>query len=111
MDELIMQREGLSIPEIVDRYGWERFRETEAEIAGELAGLENSVIASGGGVVTREKNIQELKRNGILVWLKASPDYLLQRIGQDSIPPPGLDKIPPAVLGGFLNSLRAELQS
>jgi len=88
MDELIVQREGLSIPGIVDRYGWERFRETEAKIAGELAVLENSVIASGGGVVTREKNIQELKRNGILVWLKASPDYLLQRIGQDSNRPP-----------------------
>ena len=41
---------------------------------------------------------------------RAAALKIIERIGQDSIPPPGLDKIPPAVLSGFLNSLRAELQ-
>ena len=88
MDRLISQRAGLSIPEIVERYGWTKFRELEEEVTGEVARLENIVNAAGGGVVTREKNIKELKRNGVLVWLKASADLLVRRIGQDGNRPP-----------------------
>lgn len=81
MDELIVQRMGFSIPEIVRRYGWEKFREVEEEITREVAELDNMVNATGGGVVTREENIRELKRKGKLVWLKVSLDTLLRRIG------------------------------
>ena len=88
MDRLIIQRAGLSIPEIVERYGWARFRDIEEETAGEVTKLDNIINATGGGVVTREKNVQELKRNGILVWLKASVDSLLERTGQDTNRPP-----------------------
>jgi shikimate dehydrogenase len=83
MDELIAQKAGLSIPDIVEKHGWEKFRDIEEEITGELARRDNMVNAAGGGVVTREKNIAELKKNGILVWLTASLDSLLERIGED----------------------------
>jgi shikimate kinase len=88
MDRLITQRMGLTIPEIVDRYGWARFRAVEEDITSEVARLKDVVIAAGGGVVTSEKNISELKRNGILVWLIASMDSLLKRIGEDATRPP-----------------------
>jgi shikimate kinase len=81
MDELIVQRLGQSIPEIINRYGWQKFRDTEAEITREVAKLDNVVNATGGGVVTREENIRELKKKGKLVWLKANTDTLLRRIG------------------------------
>lgn len=81
MDELIVQRLGQSIPDIVQRYGWQKFRDTEEEITREVAGLDNAVNATGGGVVTREENIRELKKKGKLVWLKADTDTLLRRIG------------------------------
>jgi shikimate kinase len=84
MDELISQRAGLSIAEIVEKYGWTKFGDIEEEIADEVAKLDNIVNATGGGVVTREKNIEDLKKNGVLVWLTASVDSLLERIGQDS---------------------------
>lgn len=87
MDELIVQRLGQSIPEIVNRYGWEKFRDVEEEIAREVAGWDNVVNATGGGVVTREKNVQELKKKGKLVWLKANIDTLLRRIGNDQSRP------------------------
>ena len=87
MDELIVQRLGLSIPEIVEKYGWEKFREVEEEITREVAELDNVVNATGGGVVTREKNIQELKKKGKLVWLKVSLDTLLRRIGNGQFRP------------------------
>jgi shikimate dehydrogenase len=84
MDELIAKRAGLSISEIVKKYGWEKFRDIEEQVTSEVAEQDNIVNAAGGGVVTREKNIQELKRNGISVWLKAGVDTLLERLGEDS---------------------------
>jgi shikimate dehydrogenase len=88
MDELITQKAGLSIPEIVEKYGWSKFREIEEEITSEVAGRDNIINASGGGVVTGEKNIAQLKKSGVLVWLKADVDTLLRRIGEDTERPP-----------------------
>jgi shikimate dehydrogenase len=84
MDELIVQKAGLTIPEIVARNGWEKFRELEEEITSEVARRDNIINASGGGVVTIEKNVQALRKNGLLVWLQASVDAILKRIGEDS---------------------------
>jgi shikimate kinase len=88
MDELITQKTGLSIPEIVEKYGWGKFRDIEEEITDEVAGRDNIINAAGGGVVTRRKNIQELKKSGVLVWLTASVDTLVRRIGEDTERPP-----------------------
>jgi shikimate kinase len=87
MDELIVQQAGLSIPDIVDRYGWQKFRDMEGEVTREVSRLDNVVNATGGGVVTREENVRELRRRGKLVWLKASTDTLLKRIGNDQYRP------------------------
>ena len=94
MDELIVQRLGQSIPEIVNRYGWQKFRDAEEEITREVARLDNVVNATGGGVVTREENIRELKQKGKLVWLKANTDTLLRRIGNDQSRPSLTGKSP-----------------
>lgn len=84
MDELIAQKAGLAIAEIVAKHGWEKFRDIEEQVTSEVAEQDNIINASGGGVVTREQNIQKLKKNGVAVWLKASVDTLLERIGEDS---------------------------
>jgi shikimate dehydrogenase len=84
MDELIARKAGLGIAEIVEKYGWEKFRDIEEEVTGEVAGRDNIINASGGGVVTREKNVTKLKKNGVAVWLKAGVDTLLERLGEDS---------------------------
>ena len=83
MDELIVQKMGMSIPEIVSKYGWNKFRDVEEDICREVAQLDNVVIATGGGAVTRPGNIRELKKKGRLVWLDVSLDTLLERIGDD----------------------------
>jgi shikimate kinase len=88
MDELITRKAGLSIPEIVKKYGWGKFREIEEEITDEVAKLDNIINASGGGVVTRENNISKLKKSGVLVWLQADIDTLVSRIGENTDRPP-----------------------
>jgi shikimate kinase len=82
-DELVARKAGLSIPEIVAKYGWGRFRELEEEVTGQVAKLNNIINASGGGVVTGEKNIAKLKQKGVLVWLQAGVDTLVERTGED----------------------------
>src|SRR4030042_4882588 len=49
MDEVIVQRAGMSIPDIFRRYGEESFRERERALCDELSGQEGLVIATGGG--------------------------------------------------------------
>ena len=69
MDEAIEEKAGMSIPEIFARYGETRFRDLESEIA-RRTGKENSlVIATGGGCVLREENMDALMQNGRIVLL------------------------------------------
>jgi shikimate dehydrogenase len=87
MDELIAEKAGLSIPETVAKHGWERFRDLEEEITAEVAKRDNIINATGGGVVVRDSNVSRLKQKGLVVWLTADIDTLLQRIGEDKSRP------------------------
>ncbi|MFC1871089.1 shikimate kinase [Chloroflexota bacterium] len=87
-DELITKRAGLSIPDIVEKHGWANFRDIEEQIIAEVSGGDNVVLSAGGGVITRDRNTAGLKKNGVLVWLTAGSNTLLERIGQDAGRPP-----------------------
>ena len=80
LDELIEKRAGKSIPEIVEQEGWERFRQLESEILKEVIKKEPAIFDLGGGVVEREENRKLIKENCFVVWLKASPEVLAERI-------------------------------
>lgn len=80
MDAEIVKKAGMSIPEIVDKFGWPKFRDMESEKARELAGLDNIIIDTGGGVIERPENIEALKTNSSIFWLKASVDAIASRI-------------------------------
>ena len=84
MDAEIVKRAGISIPEIVEKYGWQKFRDMESEQARKLAGLDNIVIDTGGGVIERPENIEALKTNSCIFWLKASVDAIVSRIQGDT---------------------------
>lgn len=87
MDANIVDRAGMPIPEIVERHGWDRFREIETEEALALAGRDNLIIDTGGGVIERPENMPALEKNGVVVWLKASVETIVRRIqGGDQRP-------------------------
>ena len=50
-------------------HGEEAFRQEESAVLRELAAGTGCIIATGGGAVTRNENIQALRRNGRLVYL------------------------------------------
>ena len=80
MDAEIEKLMGLSIPKIVEKYGWYRFRDAESEVAEKVSELDNVVVDTGGGVIERPENIDSLKKNGIIFWLHASVDVIMGRI-------------------------------
>ena len=91
MDAAIVNRAGMSIPEFVAEYGWPKFRDIESEEARELAGLDNVVIDTGGGIIERPENIAALQRNARIFWLKASTDTIVSRIQGGTERPPLTD--------------------
>ncbi|MBI3323828.1 MAG: shikimate kinase [Candidatus Omnitrophica bacterium] len=79
LDRKIEKEAGWAIPQIFAAEGEAGFREREARAVREAAELEQHVIATGGGVMLREENIQRLKKSGKLICLTANPDVILQR--------------------------------
>jgi shikimate kinase len=84
MDATLVERFGQTIPQFVEKNGWDAFRDAESKLARELGECGHLVIDCGGGVVVRSENIEALSNNGRLVWLKASVPIIAQRIGGDS---------------------------
>ncbi|MEN6319104.1 MAG: shikimate kinase [Syntrophaceae bacterium] len=82
-DERIEKTAGRSIREVVAENGWEYFREREREVIREVAAMERSVIATGGGAVVDERNAGILKKHGLLIWLMADVGTIVQRIHRD----------------------------
>ncbi len=83
-DAEVVKRAKLSIPEIVQQFGWEHFRDLESEVCRELGRKDGLIIDTGGGVILRQQNVDILKKNGTLFWLTAEVPTIARRIGGDT---------------------------
>jgi 3-dehydroquinate synthase len=79
-DALIEEREGSAIPVIFKEKGEDYFRSLEQEVIEVVSKEDNVVIATGGGVIKNRRNVENLRRMGIIIWLKASPEIILKRV-------------------------------
>ena len=80
MDEQIVKEQGMSINEIFEKYGEDRFREIESQLILALGSRQASVISCGGGVVVRPENTEYMKKSGRIVYLQASPQTVYDRV-------------------------------
>lgn len=80
MDQIIAEREHMTIPDIFETYGEEYFRNLETELLIEMQSERNAVISCGGGVAMRERNVVEMKKNGRVVLLTATPEVIYERV-------------------------------
>ncbi len=83
-DAEVVRRAGQTIPQIVERHGWEYFRDRESDVCRDLSGRDNLIIDTGGGAILRQHNVDVLKKNGKLFWLTASVESIAARIGGDT---------------------------
>lgn len=87
MDQMIVDQNKMEISEIFRIYGEDYFRDLESSLLEEIQTKENQVISCGGGVVLREKNVDMMKQNGIIVLLTARPETILARVKDDDSRP------------------------
>ncbi|MGN0613910.1 MAG: shikimate kinase [Porcipelethomonas sp.] len=90
-DTLIVEREGMSIPEIFEKKGEEYFRSAESRLVEELSGYKG-VAACGGGTMLNEKNAETARKNGVVVFINVPFEVCYQRIAGDSNRPVAASK-------------------
>ncbi len=87
MDEVIEKDVGKSISRIFRDSGEEYFREVEKKVVKCVALLDGFVISTGGGVVLKNENMDELEKNGTVICLTAAPEVILKRTRNTSYRP------------------------
>jgi shikimate kinase len=86
-DHEIEARTGVRVAVIFDIEGEAGFRKRESEELNRLSGMENIVLATGGGVVLGAENRALLKARGLVIYLHAQPRDLWQRTKHDKSRP------------------------
>ena len=84
IDDVIVDIEGMTIPEIFEKKGETYFREVEQNIIGELSEEEDLIIALGGGAFESGVTRENLAENGITFYLKANVDTLYNNVKGDT---------------------------
>lgn len=81
LDTLIAAEEGMPISQVFSTRGEDTFRSLETRMVERVAGRTGCVVATGGGTIVNPRNLETLKRSGVVVALTADPDTILARIG------------------------------
>lgn len=82
-DDEIQRRTGVSIPHIFEVEGEEGFRRRESCVIHDLLQRNDIILATGGGAVIKSENRGEIRKNGMVVYLKGSVHELWQRTRHD----------------------------
>lgn len=82
LDSYIVEKEGISIPEIFEKYGEPHFRALEAKYIAEMP--DDSVVALGGGAIINENTAKTARESGKVVFLDVDFGICYDRIKNDS---------------------------
>lgn len=94
MDARIVEEQGMSINEMFDRFGEQHFRDVESKLIIDIGAEGNTIVSCGGGVVVRKENVENMKKNGRIIYLAATPQTIYERV-KDSTDRP--------ILNGHMN--------
>jgi shikimate kinase len=84
VDTEIEKSQQMTINEIFRQVGEPRFREIETEMIQKLSERKDVIISTGGGAVLKQKNMDALRKQGIIICLMASPQTILKRTSHNS---------------------------
>ena len=82
-DDLIEARLARTIPEIFAEWGESVFRQTEADIAAELAQQDRLIVSTGGGLMLNPQNAALLGGTGDVFCLAATAEEIMARVMAD----------------------------
>lgn len=81
LDAVIVEREGMSIPDIFAQYGEPHFRELEAKYIRELS--DGYIVATGGGALINDSTAEFARQSGLSVYINTSFENCYMRIKND----------------------------
>lgn len=84
LDTELTTRLNKNIAQIVTENGWDYFRQEEAKICKLISQKNCAVISTGGGIVLNKKNITNLRRNGVIIFLDCDLEILKNRLKNDT---------------------------
>jgi shikimate kinase len=85
-DELVSKHLGMSVAEIFAKLGETKFREAETEALLEVSADCEAVIVTGGGIVLKPENVEQLRRLGVVVNLTCDEHTLFDRLSRRTRP-------------------------
>jgi shikimate kinase len=83
-DAEVEHRSGCAIKELVEKSGWDAFRDLESAVVREIASRERCIVDTGGGAILRQENVDALRAHGRVFWLQAPVHVLAERIKDDT---------------------------
>ena len=81
LDRVIVEREGMSIPDIFAQFGEPHFRRLEAKYIRELSG--GYIVATGGGALINDETAEFARQSGLSVYINTSFEICYERIKND----------------------------
>lgn len=83
-DRWIEQEVGCTIAQLFESDGEPYFRRLETELASHFHKLKNHIVSTGGGILTTEGNLELLRRAGLVIFLNADLEEILERLERDT---------------------------
>lgn len=87
MDETIEAEAGKSINEIFETLGEEHFRDLESQLILRIAEKGGAVVSCGGGAILRLENVENMKKNGTVIYFSATPETIYKRVRNSTTRP------------------------
>ena len=82
-DKLIEKVTGRKLQDIIDEDGLDEFKRIEEEVLLSID-EENLIISPGGSAIYYPSVMEKMKKMGIIVYLYASPEVIIERLGDFS---------------------------
>lgn len=83
MDDEIESQYKMSIVDIFEKYGENRFREIESNLLEKIVLEEDIIISTGGGIIKKDYNCELLKKQDNVIFLNGNIDTLVKNVSND----------------------------
>lgn len=83
-DQVIEELQGQEITQIFERQGVAYFRQLESALVEKLLNINDTVLATGGGIILNPNNTLLLKQIGTVIYLRGSIEQLRSNLSNES---------------------------
>ena len=85
MDDYLEDKYSMTINEMFD-ISEDYFREKETECCEDVSHLDNYIVSTGGGIIKKQKNVDLLKKNGIIIYIDRPIDNIMTDVETEDRP-------------------------